>query len=83
MFIILIYLLYYIFYININFILQECKPLDPDLTGIMAKSRNYTELRYVWKQWRENVGKEVNQFMDNNYLFILLLLIIFIRKFFN
>jgi peptidyl-dipeptidase A len=35
--------------------------LKKDLTEIMATSTNYTELEYVWTQWREEAGKPVRQ----------------------
>ncbi|NXN80602.1 ACE enzyme, partial [Bombycilla garrulus] len=42
---------------------KTCHPLDPDLTDIMATSRDYDELLFVWKGWRDASGKK----MRNNY----------------
>ncbi|XP_054851332.1 angiotensin-converting enzyme [Eublepharis macularius] len=36
-----------------------CKALDPDLTDIMAESRDYDELRNTWKDWRDVSGKKI------------------------
>merc|ERR1711970_954039 len=33
--------------------------LEPELTEVLAKSRNPDELKYYWKQWRESSGKEI------------------------
>ncbi|XP_075578934.1 angiotensin-converting enzyme isoform X2 [Pelecanus crispus] len=40
-----------------------CHPLDPDLTDIMATSRDYDELLFAWKGWRDASGKKIK----NNY----------------
>ncbi|NXQ63440.1 ACE enzyme, partial [Anthoscopus minutus] len=42
---------------------KTCHPLDPDLTDIMATSRDYEELLFAWKGWRDASGKK----MRNNY----------------
>ncbi|NXY09069.1 ACE enzyme, partial [Pteruthius melanotis] len=42
---------------------KTCHPLDPDLTDIMATSRDYDELLFAWKGWRDASGKK----MRNNY----------------
>ncbi|XP_056432698.1 angiotensin-converting enzyme [Gadus chalcogrammus] len=34
-----------------------CLPLDPDLQKIMAESRDYDELLFAWKGWRDSAGK--------------------------
>ncbi|KAM7381883.1 hypothetical protein PAMA_012642 [Pampus argenteus] len=34
-----------------------CHPLDPDLQKIMAESRDYDELLFAWKGWRDAAGK--------------------------
>ncbi|XP_033975630.1 angiotensin-converting enzyme [Trematomus bernacchii] len=34
-----------------------CLPLDPDLQKIMAESRDYDELLFAWKGWRDVAGK--------------------------
>ncbi|XP_048869765.1 angiotensin-converting enzyme [Brienomyrus brachyistius] len=34
-----------------------CLPLDPDLTKIMAESRDYDELLFAWQGWRDASGK--------------------------
>ncbi|XP_053309980.1 angiotensin-converting enzyme [Spea bombifrons] len=36
-----------------------CLPLDPDLTEIMAQSRDYDELLFAWKGWRDASGKKI------------------------
>lgn len=33
--------------------------LDPNISYIMAHSRDYGELSYVWKTWHDNVGKDI------------------------
>lgn len=39
---------------------EECKlSLEPELTDILSKSRNYEELVYIWKSWRDVSGKRV------------------------
>ncbi|XP_061611297.1 angiotensin-converting enzyme [Phyllopteryx taeniolatus] len=35
----------------------QCHPLDPDLQKIMAESRDYDELLFAWKGWRDAAGK--------------------------
>ncbi|XP_005238861.1 angiotensin-converting enzyme [Falco biarmicus] len=42
---------------------KTCHPLDPDLTDIMATSRDYDELLFAWKGWRDASGKKIK----NNY----------------
>ncbi|XP_075631437.1 angiotensin-converting enzyme [Balearica regulorum gibbericeps] len=42
---------------------EICRPLDPDLTDIMANSRDYDELLFAWKGWRDASGKKIK----NNY----------------
>uniref|UniRef100_A0A3Q3INI6 Angiotensin-converting enzyme n=1 Tax=Monopterus albus TaxID=43700 RepID=A0A3Q3INI6_MONAL len=39
----------------------KCLPLDPDLQKIMAESRNYDELLFAWKGWRDAAGRAVRQ----------------------
>ncbi|XP_056152965.1 angiotensin-converting enzyme [Lampris incognitus] len=34
-----------------------CHPLDPDLQTIMAESRDYEELLFAWRGWRDAAGK--------------------------
>lgn len=34
----------------------RCFELDPDLNDLMAKSRDYDELLWGWKSWRDKVG---------------------------
>lgn len=34
----------------------SCLELDPDLFSVMGKSRNYDELLWAWKGWRDAVG---------------------------
>ncbi|XP_054986975.1 angiotensin-converting enzyme isoform X2 [Sorex araneus] len=36
-----------------------CLSLEPDLTSIMATSRNYEQLLWAWKGWRDQVGKSI------------------------
>ncbi|KAH9488845.1 hypothetical protein Btru_058674 [Bulinus truncatus] len=36
-----------------------CVPLDPDITNIMAKSRDYNLLTTVWKGWSDASGKKM------------------------
>ncbi|XP_077988216.1 angiotensin-converting enzyme-like [Glandiceps talaboti] len=36
---------------------NECFPLDPDLTRILASSRDYDELLWAWTGWRDEAGK--------------------------
>uniref|UniRef100_A0A8D3C8G2 Angiotensin-converting enzyme n=1 Tax=Scophthalmus maximus TaxID=52904 RepID=A0A8D3C8G2_SCOMX len=38
-----------------------CHPLDPDLQKIMAESRDYDELLFAWKGWRDAAGKVLRQ----------------------
>ncbi|KAM3592839.1 uncharacterized protein V6R79_026353 [Siganus canaliculatus] len=38
-----------------------CLPLDPDLQKIMAESRDYDELLFAWKGWRDAAGKVLRQ----------------------
>ncbi|KAM4692070.1 angiotensin-converting enzyme [Rhinophrynus dorsalis] len=38
---------------------KTCLPLDPDLTEIMAKSRDYDELLFAWKGWRDASGQKI------------------------
>lgn len=51
----------------------DCVPsweLEPDLTEIIAKSRDYEELSYVWSEWRKASGNKYRQeyldFIDIN-----------------
>uniref|UniRef100_A0A8C5Z8C3 Angiotensin-converting enzyme n=1 Tax=Marmota marmota marmota TaxID=9994 RepID=A0A8C5Z8C3_MARMA len=34
-----------------------CLQLEPELTNVMATSRNYEELLWAWKSWRDKVGR--------------------------
>uniref|UniRef100_A0AAQ5YV41 Angiotensin-converting enzyme n=1 Tax=Amphiprion ocellaris TaxID=80972 RepID=A0AAQ5YV41_AMPOC len=38
-----------------------CHPLDPDLQKIMAQSRDYDELLFAWKGWRDSAGKVIRE----------------------
>ncbi|TMS22647.1 Angiotensin-converting enzyme [Larimichthys crocea] len=40
---------------------KTCHPLDPDLQKIMAESRDYDELLFAWKGWRDAAGKVIRQ----------------------
>ncbi|GAB0092396.1 Angiotensin-converting enzyme [Sergentomyia squamirostris] len=42
---------------NCNLETDTVHTLDPEITEVMAKSTNYEELEYVWKEWREKSGK--------------------------
>ncbi|XP_050426302.1 angiotensin-converting enzyme-like [Adelges cooleyi] len=33
--------------------------LEPDLVRIMANSRDYEELLYTWRTWRDSIGQEI------------------------
>ncbi|XP_060523449.1 angiotensin-converting enzyme [Cylas formicarius] len=35
--------------------------LKPDLTKIMAKSRNWDELQHVWSEWRRSTGMKIKE----------------------
>ncbi|XP_076456252.1 uncharacterized protein LOC143290570 isoform X2 [Babylonia areolata] len=37
----------------------SCLKLDPDLTQLMAKSRNHTELSWAWELWRNATGRQL------------------------
>ncbi|MGH0131856.1 UNVERIFIED_CONTAM: hypothetical protein FKN15_047959 [Acipenser sinensis] len=39
----------------------KCHPLDPDLTEVLAKSRDYSDLLFAWKGWRDASGKQIRQ----------------------
>ncbi|KAM8890453.1 LOW QUALITY PROTEIN: angiotensin-converting enzyme [Synchiropus picturatus] len=39
----------------------QCHPLDPDLQKIMAESRDYDELLFAWKGWRDSAGKVLRE----------------------
>lgn len=36
---------------------QAIPPSLPDLTRLMATSRNYQDLAWAWKSWRDKVGR--------------------------
>ncbi|NP_001193597.1 angiotensin-converting enzyme precursor [Bos taurus] len=36
-----------------------CLRLEPDLTNLMATSRNYQDLAWAWKSWRDKVGRSI------------------------
>nr|KAG5696164.1 hypothetical protein BaRGS_026523 [Batillaria attramentaria] len=38
---------------------NNCVPLDPDITRLMAKSRNYSELSDAWRLWRDATGRKL------------------------
>ncbi|XP_043911144.1 angiotensin-converting enzyme [Protopterus annectens] len=40
---------------------SKCLPLDPDLQHIMATSRDYDELLFAWKGWRDASGKKIRE----------------------
>lgn len=37
----------------------SCLPLEPDLTNIMARSRDPELLKEAWLQWRNGVGPNI------------------------
>ncbi|KAM4843363.1 angiotensin-converting enzyme isoform 1-T1 [Thomomys bottae] len=39
-----------------------CLQLEPDLTNMMATSRDYEQLLWVWQSWRDKVGKKILPF---------------------
>ena len=47
-----------------------CVPLDPDMTNIMADSRDYNLLRETWQGWRNESGAKMRadfiQYVDLN-----------------
>ncbi|XP_074652367.1 angiotensin-converting enzyme-like isoform X2 [Tubulanus polymorphus] len=38
---------------------NQCLELEPDLTRTMAESRDYNELLWAWKSWRDAVGPKL------------------------
>ncbi|XP_077861596.1 angiotensin-converting enzyme-like [Saccoglossus kowalevskii] len=42
-----------------------CIPLDPDLTRLMATSRDYDELKWAWEGWRRETGPEMKDMYEN------------------
>lgn len=38
--------------------------LQPDLVQIMAKSRNWDELQYVWTEWRRKTGQNIKELYE-------------------
>ncbi|XP_076616131.1 angiotensin-converting enzyme [Chaetodon auriga] len=40
---------------------ETCYQLDPDLQRIMAESRDYDELLFAWKGWRDSAGKVLSK----------------------
>lgn len=38
---------------------SRCFDLDPDLSNLMAKSRDYDQLLWAWKGWRDSVGPPI------------------------
>uniref|UniRef100_A0A7N4V350 Angiotensin-converting enzyme n=2 Tax=Sarcophilus harrisii TaxID=9305 RepID=A0A7N4V350_SARHA len=36
-----------------------CIPLEPDLSEVMASSRDYDELLWAWQGWRDTVGQQL------------------------
>lgn len=38
--------------------------LQPDLVKIMAKSRNWDELQYVWTEWRRKTGQNIKELFE-------------------
>lgn len=46
---------------NCNVETNNSYTLDPEIYGRFAKSRNYDELEYLWKSWRDSSGKKIRQ----------------------
>ncbi|EGV96772.1 Angiotensin-converting enzyme [Cricetulus griseus] len=44
---------------NVCYTNGTCLHLEPDLTNLMATSRKYEELLWVWKSWRDKVGRAI------------------------
>lgn len=44
---------------------KEGLTLDPEISSIMTKSENYSELKWAWEQWRENSGKKMRSEYKN------------------
>ncbi len=44
---------------TLNISAPKCLSLDPDLTQILRKSRNYSELQFAWKGWRDATGPKM------------------------
>ncbi|XP_051014842.1 angiotensin-converting enzyme [Acomys russatus] len=44
---------------NVCYTNDTCLQLEPDLTNMMATSRKYEELLWVWKSWRDKVGRGI------------------------
>lgn len=38
--------------------------LSPDLKNIMAKSRDWEELTYVWTEWRRKSGRNMRELFE-------------------
>jgi len=43
---------------------QGCMPLDPDLTEIMASSRDYDLLEEVWTKWRDSLNETLTDIIQ-------------------
>lgn len=35
--------------------------LDPEITNVLAESRDFDELNYYWQEWHKNSGKKMRQ----------------------
>ena len=44
---------------NCNKTSDKVYTLDPEIVGKFAHSRNADELKYLWKQWRDESGKKI------------------------
>ncbi|CAG2064501.1 unnamed protein product, partial [Timema podura] len=38
--------------------------LEPELTVIMARSRDWDELQYVWAEWRRKSGQKIRDLYE-------------------
>lgn len=46
---------------NCNKQTDKVYTLDPELDNRFAHSRNFDELKYLWKEWRDNSGQKMRQ----------------------
>lgn len=46
---------------NCNIQTDKAYTLDPEIYDRFTHSRNYDELKYLWKTWRDNSGQKMRQ----------------------
>ena len=46
---------------NCNIQTDKTFTLDPEIYDRFANSRNFNELKYLWKSWRDSSGKKIRQ----------------------